>query len=269
MKRAAKPASPSTDAELVKSFRALRLTGMADAWEPLHQAALQQAWDPARLLAALFEAETGRRDANRRARLLKESRLPLHKSLSQLDETLLPAAVRRQLPTLLSGDFLDRRQNLCVFGLPGRGKTHFLCALAQELVLAGRRIYFSSTGKLIERLLAAKSRHQLDKELAKLDRCEAIVLDDIGYVQHSRDEMEVLFTLIAERYERGSLMISSNLPFSKWEQIFRDPMTAMAAVDRLVQHAVILHFDGDSLRVKLAQKTQNRDTKEADMTPQP
>jgi len=268
MKRSPKPAAPPSDAELVKSFRELRLTGMADAWESLHQAASQQAWDGGRLLAALFEAEAARRDANRRGRLLKESRLPLHKSLSQMNQDLLPTAVRRQLPGLLRGDFLDRRQNLCVFGLPGRGKTHFLCALAQELVVNGRRILFSSTGKLIEKLLAAKARHQLDKELAKLDRFEAIILDDIGYVQHSREEMEVLFTLIAERYERGSLMISSNLAFSKWEQIFRDPMTAMAAVDRLVQHAVILHFDGDSLRVKLAQKTQNQETQEADMTPQ-
>ncbi len=268
MKRSSKPAAPPSDAELVKSFRELRLTGMADAWEALHQTSCQQAWDGSRLLAALFDAETARRDANRRARLLKESRLPLHKSLSQMDQNLLPAAVRRQLPGLLRGDFLDRRQNLCVFGLPGRGKTHFLCALAQELVIAGRRIYFSSTSKLIERLLAAKARHQLDKELAKLDRFEAIVLDDIGYVQHSREEMEVLFTLIAERYERGSLMLSSNLTFAKWEQIFRDPMTAMAAVDRLVQHAIILHFDGDSLRAKLAQKNQNLENQEGQMTPQ-
>jgi DNA replication protein DnaC len=268
MKRSTKPAPAPSDAELDKCFRALRLNGMAEAWPTLHQSSLEQGWDGARLLAALFDAETARRDANRRARLLKESRLPLHKSLSQMDEALLPASVRRQLPGLLRGDFLDRCQNLCVFGLPGRGKTHFLCALAQELVLAGRRILFSSTGKLIEKLLAAKARHQLDKELARLDRFEAIILDDIGYVQHSREEMEVLFTLIAERYERGSLMISSNLPFSKWEQIFRDPMTAMAAVDRLVQHAIILHFDGDSLRAKLARKSQNPENQEAEMNPQ-
>ena len=251
MSRSQALAAPN-DAALTKAFRDLRLTGMADAWAQLHQAATQQVWDYPRLVAALFDAETQRRDSNRGARLLKESKLPPHKNLSALDESLLPVAVRRQLPALLSGDFLDRRQNLCVFGLPGRGKTHFLCALGNELVAKGRRLYFTSTAKLIQRLLEAKSRHQLDKELAKLDRFEAVLLDDIGYVQHSREEMEVLFTFIAERYERSSLMISSNLPFSKWEQIFRDPMTAMAAVDRLVQNSIVLHFDGDSIRSKIA-----------------
>jgi DNA replication protein DnaC len=251
MSRSALP-TPISDAVLIKAFKDLRLTGMADAWAQLGQMAAQQVWDHPRLIAALFDAETARRDGNRRLRLLKDSKLPEHKNLGAIDQKLLPVAVRRMLPALLSGDFLGRRQNLCVFGLPGRGKTHFLCALAQELIDKGRRIYFTTTAKLIQRLLEAKSRHQLDKELAKLDRFEAVVLDDIGYVQHSREEMEVLFTFIAERYERGSLMISSNLPFSKWEQIFRDPMTAMAAVDRLVQNSIILHFDGDSIRAKIA-----------------
>ena len=133
---------------------------------------------------------------------------------------------------------------------PGRGKSHFLCALGRELVLRrGCKVYFTPTFKLAQQLLAAKQELRLDGLLKRLDRFEAIILDDLGYVQQSREEMEVLFTFLAERYERRSVLVSSNLVFSKWDQIFKDPMTTMAAVDRLVHHAIILEFDGESMRV--------------------
>src|ERR1017187_8626202 len=119
----------------------------------------------------------------------------------------------------------ERAENLLVFGLPGRGKTHFLCALGRELILRqGYAVYFTSTFKLVQQLLAAKKELRLDGLLKKLDRFEAIILDDLGYVQQAREEMEVLFTFLAERYERRSVLVSSNLVFSKWDQIFKDPM---------------------------------------------
>ncbi|HLH57290.1 MAG TPA: ATP-binding protein [Verrucomicrobiae bacterium] len=153
------------------------------------------------------------------------------------------------MPTLLEGDFLDRAENVLVFGLPGRGKTHFLCALGRELILRhARSVYFTPTFKLVQQLLAAKRDLKLDALLKRLDRFEGIILDDLGYVQQSREEMEVLFTFLAERYERRSVLVSNNLVFSKWDQIFKDPMTTMAAVDRLVHHAIILEFDGGSIR---------------------
>ena len=136
-----------------------------------------------------------------------------------------------------------------MFGLPGRGKSHFLCALGRELVLRhGRTVLFTPTFKLVQQLLTAKKELRLNELLKKLDRVEAVILDDLGYVQQSREEMEVLFTFLAERYERRTVMLSSNLIFSKWDQIFKDPMTTMAAVDRLVHHAIILEFDGENLR---------------------
>jgi len=110
-------------------------------------------------------------------------------------------------------------------------------------------VYFIPTFKLVQQLLTAKRELRLDKLLKKLDRFEAVILDDLGYVQQSREEMEVLFTFLAERYERRSVLLSSNLVFSKWDQIFKDPMTTMAAVDRLVHHAIILEFDGETRRV--------------------
>ena len=145
------------------------------------------------------------------------------------------------------------------FGLPGRGKSHCLAALARELILRhGHTVLFTPTFKLVQQLLAAKQALKLDALLKKLDRYAVVVLDDIGYVQQSREEMEVLFTFLAERYERRSVMITSNLVFSKWDQIFKDPMTTMAAIDRLVHHSLILEFTGESVR---AQKAQVREEK--------
>ncbi|MBV5276768.1 ATP-binding protein [bacterium] len=130
----------------------------------------------------------------------------------------------------------DRRQLRGAFGQR---------ALGRELILRhSKRVLFRPAFKLVGQLLAAKRDLRLEQELKKLDRFDVLILDDIGYVQQSREEMEVLFTLLAERYERRSLLISSNLVFSQWDQIFKDPMTTMAAIDRLVHHAIILEFDG-------------------------
>lgn len=231
-------------------FREFRLPTMATRFAQMIQSAEAQNWGYRKLLVQLCEAEAADRRERKRERLLRESGLPSGKTLGNLQEGQLPAKVRRQLPTLLEGGFLDRTENLLVFGLPGRGKTHFLCALGRELILRqARSIYFTPTFKLVQQLLEAKQNLRLDGLLRRLDRFDGIILDDLGYVQQSREEMEVLFTFLAERYERRSVLVSSNLVFSKWDQIFKDPMTTMAAVDRLVHHAIILEFDGESMRV--------------------
>ncbi len=124
------------------------------------------------------------------------------------------------LPTLLDGGFVERADNILAFGLPGGGKTHFLAALGHELILRHQyNILFIPTFKLVQELLVAKQKLELTEQLCKYNRYDVIIIDDIGYVQHSRDEMEVLFTFLAERYERKSLMISSNLIFSEWDKI--------------------------------------------------
>lgn len=231
-------------------FREFCLPTMAAQCAEMLQNAETQNWGYRKLLLQLCEAEAADRRERKRERLLRESRLPSGKTLGNLEEGQLPLKVRRQWPTLLEGTFLERAENLLVFGLPGRGKTHFLCALGRELIWRrGCPIYFTPTFKLVQQLLAAKKDLRLDAVLKKLDRFEAVILDDLGYVQQSREEMEVLFTFLAERYERRSVWISSNLVFSKWDQIFKDPMTTMAAVDRLVHHAIILEFDGETRRV--------------------
>ena len=231
-------------------FREFCLPTMAARWAELLASAEAQNWGYRKLLVQLCEAEAADRRERRRQRLLRDSKLPSGKTLGNLEEGQLPAKVRRQLPTLLEGGFVERAENLLVFGLPGRGKTHFLCAVGRELILRhGYTVAFTPTFKLVQQLLTAKRDLRLDGLLKKLDRFDAIILDDLGYVQQSREEMEVLFTFLAERYERRSVFISSNLVFSQWDQIFKDPMTTMAAVDRLVHHAIIVEFDGETQRV--------------------
>jgi DNA replication protein DnaC len=169
----------------------------------------------------------------------------------------LPAPVRRLLPALCEGGFVDRAENLLAFGLPGRGKTHAVCAVGHELVQRGYKVFFTPAYRLVQRLLIAKRDLALEAELRRLDAFDVVLLDDIGYIQQDRDEMEVLFTFLAERYERKSVVITSNLVFSQWDQIFKDPMTTAAAIDRLVHHAVILELTGVSYRNEAA-TTRNR-----------
>lgn len=207
-----------------------------------------------RYLFELVEKECQTRRNNRIARLLRESRLPLEKNLESFDMTRLPQKVIQQARTLQEGTFLDRRENILAFGNPGSGKTHLLCAIAQEAVHQGRRVYFSTCSLLVQQLLQAKRDLKLEKQIKKLGKYDALIIDDIGYVQQNREEMEVLFTLLAERYERGSVMLSSNLPFSKWESIFKDPMTTAAVIDRLVHHSVILELNIKSYRVEKAKR---------------
>jgi DNA replication protein DnaC len=244
--------SESTDAT-VMLLRSFRLPTMAAEYEAVMQRAEKEGWSHRQVLRHLCESEAVDRGERRTVRLLAESGLPEGKTLGSLDEAQLPEKVRRQLPALIEGGFTDRAVNVLAFGLPGRGKTHFLAALGRELILRhSKRVLFRPTFKLVGQLLAAKRDLRLEQELRKLDRYDALILDDIGYVAQSREEMEVLFTLLAERYERRSVLISSNLVFSQWDQIFKDPLTTMAAVDRLVHHSIILEFDGASRRVSKA-----------------
>lgn len=203
-------------------------------------------------LHALATQEASERAARRVERLLVESKLPREKSLATFDAARLPPTVRSLLATLRAGAFVEQATNVLVFGNPGTGKTHLVCGLGLELVRQRRPVLFVPTFHLVQRLLAAKRDLRLAAELKRLDRFEALILDDLGYVQQSREEMEVLFTLLAERYERRSVLITSNLVFSQWDQIFKDPMTTAAAVDRVVHHAVILELPIPSYRAQVA-----------------
>lgn len=204
-------------------------------------------------LLEVLEAEAGERAHRRTERLLKASHLPPGKTFDTLDRTRLPRAIMPKLDELATGDFLERADNVLCFGLPGRGKTHAAAALGHALVQRGHSVLFTPTFRLVQELLAAKRDLALPRALQRLDSYDLLVLDDIGYVQQSADEVEVLFTLMAERYERRSLLITSNLVFGEWDRIFKNPMTTAAAIDRLVHHSVILEFNGRSKRADEAE----------------
>jgi DNA replication protein DnaC len=240
--------------ELLQNLTQLHLPAMRACFEDAARRAEKETLSYEQYLLELTERECEARDRNRVAKLLKESSLPLEKTMANFDQKRLPVKVSRQLKVLLDGSFLDRKENLLLFGNPGAGKSHLLCALAHELVAQGRRMKYTSCVLLVQDLLAAKRDLRLSKEIKKLARYDGLIIDEMGYVQQSREEMEVLFTLLAERYERGSVMLTSNLPFSKWEEIFKDPMTTAAAIDRLVHHSIILELNIPSYRMEQAQK---------------
>src|ERR1700737_2701155 len=248
--------SKDVTAALTRCLQELRLATVRSQHEAVARQATAESWSYADYLRELVERECQQRQHNRIERLVKASRLALDKSWATLDLKRLPTKVAQQLRSLLSGDFLDRRENVLVFGPPGSGKTHALNAVALELVRTGRRVLLTKCSLLVQELLKAKRDLALKELLRELSRWEGLVIDDLGYVQQSREEMEVLFTLLAERYERGSVLVTSNLAFSQWEQIFKDPMTAAAAIDRLVHHSVIVELNVPSYRVEAAKKAK-------------
>ena len=239
---------------LEAQLKELRLPSVRSSYEELARQAEAETLSYERYLLNLCDQECQERQRRKIERLLRQSCLPLEKNFATFDLKRLPTKVARQMQSLREGDFVDRKENLLAFGKPGSGKTHLLCALAQDLVHQGRRVLFTTCNLLVQRLLAAKRDLRLSWALKRLASYEVLLIDDLGYVQQDRAEMEVLFTLLADRYERGSVLLTSNLPFSKWEAIFKDPMTTAAAIDRLVHHSVIVELNLPSYRLEHAKK---------------
>jgi DNA replication protein DnaC len=241
--------------QLIDDLKELHLPAMRSGFEALAHQAQQESQSYERYLLELTQRECQTRRDHRVERLLRESRLPLEKSLQTLDLKRLPPKVVQQVRTLLDGTFVGRCENVLAFGNPGSGKTHVLSSIGQALIRSGRRVYFRNCGLMVQDLLAAKRDLRLSRVFKTLARYEVLILDDLGYVQQSREEMEVLFSLLAERYERGSVMLSSNLAFSGWESVFKDAMMT-AAIDRLVHHCVILELNVPSYRAEHAKKSR-------------
>jgi DNA replication protein DnaC len=240
-------------------LKELRLTAVAKTWSSIADKSIQEAWEPAQYLAELCEIETNHRYENRLKRLLKESQLPTGKQLSQYDFNEISGVTAQQLQQKISRrEWLTQGHNLMLFGASGLGKTHLAAAIGHGLIAQSIRVKFTSSTALVQQLQKAKEALSLDEALKKLDKYELLILDDIGYVKKSDSESQVLFELIAHRYERNSILITTNQAFSEWDSIFGDNMMTVAAIDRLVHHADIYEIEGDSYRKKQAMKLNHK-----------
>jgi DNA replication protein DnaC len=226
--------------ELRQLLERLNLGGMANVFADLAWKAAKEGLSHEGYLFELARHEDEQRTQRRTARLWRASGLPSEKTFRNFDLKQLSPQLQLQIERLKKGSFLEGATNVIAVGKPGVGKSHLAAALGYELILAGYPVFWTPTSSLVQRLLAAKRDLRLPQELAKLEKFACVILDDIGYVQHDRDEMEVLFTFLSERYESKSVIITTNLVFSEWNRIFKDPMTTMAAIDRVIHHSVIL-----------------------------
>lgn len=245
--------------KLTSCIKELRMPYVLEYLEDYTKKAATEKWKLTRYLYELLNVERENRREKRIQILLRQSKLPPSKTLDSLDRKRFPRRINNQIDALIEGSFIDRKENVLAFGNPGSGKTHTLCAIGHELIHKGKKILFKNCELLVQELLVAKRDFKLSAIFKKLCRYEALIIDDIGYVQQSREEMEVLFTLLADRYESASTMITSNLPFSQWEKIFKDPMTTAAAIDRLVHHSIILELNLSSYRLEQAKKERNNE----------
>jgi DNA replication protein DnaC len=253
----ASPPDPHLPSQLTEQFRELRLPAFRDHFATSARRAAVENLSHLEYLSELTTLECETRRQGRITRLMNRSKLPPDKTWDSFDFGRLPLHVTQQLHTLRDGSFLRRRENLLVFGKPGSGKSHALCALSEQLVRQGHSLLFTTCSLLVQQLLVAKRDLRLPRMIKQLSSFEGLLIDDLGYVQQSREEMEVLFTLLAERYERGSVLLTSNLAFSKWDQIFKDAMTTAAAIDRLVHHSVIIELNVPSYRIEAARQSKS------------
>ena len=231
----------------------LRLPGVKLMWAKLAEQSDKEGWPAARFLAAIAEHEMVDRGRRRMERHLTEARLPAGKTLATFDFETVPMVSKAQVMALAAGDeWLAKGANILLFGPPGGGKSHLSAALGLSLIENGRRVYFARTTDLVQRLQIARRELTLESAIAKLDRYDLLILDDLAYVTKDQAETSVLFELIAARYERRSMLITANQPFGEWGKIFPDQAMTLAAIDRLVHHATIFEMNVQSYRRKAA-----------------
>lgn len=244
-------------ASLPLMLKALRLGTMQKHWQLLSDKAVADQWRPEQYLSELCSEELATRENNRLQRYLKEATMPPGKQLGAFDFKAVSGVSQPQVLQLIQGrDWVKRGENILLFGASGIGKTHLACAIAYGLIDAGIRVKFIPAIELVQTLQRARAELKLTEALTRLDKFGVLIVDDLGYVRKTEQESSVLFELIAHRYERHSLIITSNQSFEDWDKLFDDTVMTVAAIDRLVHHATIIQCEGDSYRRKQSAKKQ-------------
>lgn len=242
-------------ASLPLMLKRLRLSAFTEQWKAIADKALHDQWRPEQYLSELCHIELASRTDKRQMRYAKESDLPSGKHLGAFDFTAIEGINKARMYELADNhDWIRQGANLLLFGASGVGKTHLASSLGYSLIEAGTRVKFYSASALVQQLQEAKQSLKLQDALNKLDKYQALIIDDIGYVKKTEQETSVLFELIAHRYERHSLIITSNQSFEDWDALFTDTTMTVAAIDRLVHHAHIIQLIGESYRRKTAMK---------------
>lgn len=235
-------------------LRELHLPTMHRLWGDLADQAGGEAWSHARFLQALTEHEVNERDQRRIIARLKTSRLPYGKTLSSFDLTCIPNLKKLHIEALCAGhEWVGQAHNVLLFGPSGVGKSHLASAIGHGLIQQGYTVLYSRTTEMIQQLQAARRDLALPQLLAKLDRFDCLILDDLGYAGKDQSEASVLFELISQAYERRSLIITCNQSFKDWDNIFPDKAMTIAAIDRLIHHSTILELNVQSYRKRVAQ----------------
>ena len=251
-------ASSSESARTALMLTELRLPTIGRLWPEFAERSDKEGWPASRFLAGLLEHELAERAKRRTERHRAESHLDPSKTLASFEFAEVPMLSKAHVMALASGDsWLEKGATILIFGPPGVGKSHVGCGIGHALIDAGYRVLYTRTGELVQRLQAARQSLQLPQVLAKLDRYDLLILDDLSYVRKDQAETSVLFELIAERYERRSILITANQPFSGWNNVFPDPGMTVAAIDRLVHHSTIFELNKvESYRGKQAARQQ-------------
>ena len=199
-------------------------------------------------LDALLKIEEEGREARRIDRLIKQAKFPLIKSIADFDFSKIEELNKHQILSYCEGNFLSKKENLIFIGNPGTGKTHLATAIGYELCQKGYKVLFTAGNSLVTSMIEAKDDRTLGKFFDKASRMDLVIIDEVGYFPYEKDASEMFFQFISERYERGSIIITTNLPFSKWSEIFYTDRITTAILDRIVHYGKVIEMNGESYR---------------------